>query len=954
MNINKPIYRSLAFVLGVCLSLCTLPLLATEYVSHTAAQGDFPLVHGGQAASIYLDSAEPEGLRLAVANLQKDISKVSGVQSALVKSITRQPALVIVGTLEHSRALQQLVAAGKLDVSTLQGQWEGMRIQTIVQPFEGVEQALVIAGSDMRGAIFGVYDVSEQIGVSPWYWWADVPIKQAKSLYVQANTLVQQQPKVRYRGIFLNDEAPALTGWVKEKFGDYNSDFYQHVFELLLRLKANFLWPAMWNNAFSLDDPNNPQLANTMGIVMSTSHHEPMMRADKEWNRVGEGKWDYAVNAENLYQFWQEGARRHKDLESIFTLGMRGQQDEPMGETENIALLEKIVADQRQILSDTFGKAHLSKVPQVWALYKEVQSYYENGMRVPDDVTLLWSDDNWGNLRRLPTPEERERSGGAGVYYHFDYVGGPRSYRWINTVPLAKIWEQMRLAYAYQADRIWLTNVGDLKPMEYPIDFFLRMAWDPAAMQLDELAAYPQQWAKQQFPAQFSAQIAELMNTYTRHNGRRKPELLTPDTYSVLNYREAERVSTELLDAISQAEALYQQLPAEYQDAYFQLVLHPLKASNIVYQMYYNAALNRLYAEQGRATTNSYAEQVKAWFAADKMLEQQYHSLAGGRWNHFMSQPHIGYTHWNNPPANTQPAVVYNQPIDAPDMGVAVQGTAAAWPANGNLPLHFDRFGQQQRYIDVFNKGTQPFKLSVETSAEWISLSAVPGEITEQQRLWVSIDWTKLDAEHGKGFVHIKGTGWGGARVAISAFKPRAEKLNGFVEADGYIALEAASGEAKQQSAQAYWQEIPGHGRTLSSMTAQLAPEQNFIAHPETAPYLEFPLYFFSTGQIELETIVAPSLNFDPSRGIRMAISFNQQVPQIIDILANNTEADWAKSVEDGVRKVLSSHHIAKAGANTLRIYMLESGLSVQKLVINTGGVQPSYLGPPQSQLAGK
>jgi hypothetical protein len=948
----------LLFKLQQCIGLAVLLMAlivanvrAADFVSFVESKGDFPLVKDGHAAAIYVDQAEPQGLKLAVVNLQSDIQKVSNAISPLVAALANEQPLIIVGTLQSSGLIKQLVAAGKIDVSSIKGQWEAFHIQTVSKPFANVEQALVIAGSDMRGAIFGVYDLSEKIGVSPWYWWADVPVKTATSLFVKSATLFQDKPKVRYRGIFLNDEAPALTGWVQEKFGEYNSDFYQHVFELLLRLKANFLWPAMWNNAFSLDDPNNPQLANTMGIVMSTSHHEPMMRADKEWHAERDGKWDYSVNSDKLYQFWQAGAERHKSLESIFTLGMRGQADEPMGESENIALLEKIVADQRQILSNTFGKDKLTQVPQVWALYKEVQSYYENGMRVPDDVTLLWSDDNWGNLRRLPTPEERKRSGGAGVYYHFDYVGGPRSYRWINTIPIAKIWEQMHLAYEYQADRIWITNVGDLKPMEYPTDFFLRMAWDPERWTANTLVDYGQKWAAQQFGQEYAVQIEKIMTGYTRHNGRRKPELMSPDTYSLLNYNEADRISKELQSYVSEAESLYNKLPEKHKDAFFQLVLHPVKASAIIFELNYSVALNHLYAKQGRASTNDFAERAKAWFVADEQLQQQYHQLGKGKWNHFMGQAHIGYTHWNNPPANVMPAVMINEPIDEADMGVAVEGLVNAWPAIDNLALNFALYGQQQRYIDVFNKGLKAFNLSLETSASWIKLDNVPSQISGSQRVWLSIDWAKINTEHVSGTIHIKGTGWGGAKIAITAHKPHLKNVHGFVEGDGYLSIEAAKGIPLQQTDDANWQEIQNHGRTYSSMTGMVNPELNFLDRIKQAPYLEYNVYLFSTGPIQINSYLAPSLNFDPTRGIRFAIGIDDEIPQIIDVLAENTTATWEESVKNGVRIVSSKHMILSPGNKKLRLYLLESGVSLQKIVIDTGGLRPSYLGPEQSQL---
>ena len=440
-----------------------------------------------------------------------------------------QRNVILIGTIGSSSIIDQLIRNKKIDVDTIRGKWESNLIQVVSNPLPGIASALVIAGSDKRGTIFGIYDVSEQIGVSPWYWWADVPVPHRDTLYVKPGKYIEGEPAVKYRGIFLNDEAPSLTGWVDEKYGGFNHFFYERVFELLLRLKANYLWPAMWNSAFYEDDPLNGKLANEYGIVMGTSHHEPMMRAFQEWQRHGVGPWDYATNAANLDAFWEYGIQRGRNWESTITIGMRGNGDEPMSATDNIALLEKIIAAQRGIIAKNLTPT-LAADPQVWALYKEVQSYYEKGMRVPDDVTLLWSDDNWGNIRRLPTPAERKRAGGAGIYYHFDYVGDPRSYKWLNTYPITKVWEQMDLAHAYGANRIWVVNVGDLKPMEFPIEFFLDYARDPNRWNQDNLSTYTKLWAARNFGPDHAAEIADLISKYTKYNGRRKPEQLEPDT----------------------------------------------------------------------------------------------------------------------------------------------------------------------------------------------------------------------------------------------------------------------------------------------------------------------------------------------------------------------------------------------------------------------------------------
>jgi hypothetical protein len=516
-------------------------------ISFGPEPGSFTLAENKTTPPLVVDAADWPGVLRATRDLQSDLERVSTLRPEIValSGVGGVPSprktAVLIGTLGRSPLIDELVRTGKIDASAIAGRWEAFLIQIVEKPLHGLDRALVIAGSDKRGTIYGIYELSEQIGVSPWHWWADVPVARRAALYVKPARCVETGPAVRYRGIFLNDEAPALTGWAQEKFGGLNQQFYTKVFELLLRLRANYLWPAMWSNAFNEDDPDNARLADEYGIVMGTSHHEPMIRAQQEWKRHGSGPWNYTTNAEVLKKFWSDGIRRNRDFESLVTLGMRGDGDEPMSEEANVALLQGIVADQREILVRETGRP-VETIPQLWALYKEVQEYYERGMRVPDDVTLLWCDDNWGNIRRLPTPEERKRPGGAGVYYHFDYVGGPRSYKWLNTVTLSKTWEQMNLAWQYGADRIWIVNVGDLKPMEFPIEFFLRYAWAPARWPHEKLGEFGRLWAEREFGPVHAAEVAELVDTYTKFNGWRKPELLAPDTFSLVNYNEAERV----------------------------------------------------------------------------------------------------------------------------------------------------------------------------------------------------------------------------------------------------------------------------------------------------------------------------------------------------------------------------------------------------------------------------
>ncbi|MDZ7375132.1 MAG: glycosyl hydrolase 115 family protein, partial [candidate division KSB1 bacterium] len=561
--------------------------------------GAFALSDAGKPAVLCASSQDYPGVLRVLRHFQADIERVTGTKPAIsFDDIPEANEIVIIGTLGKSQLIDKLVSDNKLDVSDIVGRWEASLIQVIEHPFSIGTSALVIVGSDKRGTIFGMFDLSEKIGVSPWYWWADVPPKKKTDIYILPGRHILGPPKVKYRGIFINDEAPALSGWAYEKFGGFNAKFYEHVFELILRLKGNFLWPAMWGRAFYDDDPENPRLADEYGVVIGTSHHEPMMRAHDEWRRYGSGPWNYEKNEAKLRQFWTEGIRRMGNYESIVTLAMRGDGDEPMSEEANIELLQRIVKDQREILKEVTGK-DITTIPQVWALYKEVQEYYDKGMRVPDDVTLLLCDDNWGNIRKLPKLDDPPRAGGYGIYYHYDYVGGPRNYKWLNTNQISRVWEQMHLAYEYDARQIWIVNVGDIKPMEFPISFFLDYAWNPEIFPAEYLPEYTRLWSEKQFGLRYAKEIAHILTSYTKFNSRRKPELLSPDTYSLVNYREAETVVSDYKKLEEQARTVYDALPAEYQDAFYQLVLHPVEACANLNELYVTVGKNRLYAKQG-------------------------------------------------------------------------------------------------------------------------------------------------------------------------------------------------------------------------------------------------------------------------------------------------------------------------------------------------------------------
>lgn len=756
------------------------------------------------------------------------------------------------------------IAGGKqLTTNKLTGQWEAYQWALLKQPLPRIGRALVISGSDRRGTAYGVMELSKAIGVSPWYWWADVPVKQQTALYLANKPYTIQAPAVKYRGIFINDEAPALSGWSKEKFGGFNHRFYEKVFELMLRLRSNYLWPAMWGNAFYDDDSLNVRSADEYAIVIGTSHHEPLMRAHDEWRRYGKGKWNYDSNEVQLKNFWRGGMQRATN-EKIVSVGMRGDGDEPMSRETATTLLERIVRDQREIITEVTKKP-ASETPQLWALYKEVQDYYDKGMRVPDDVTLLLCDDNWGNIRRLPRLDEKPRKGGYGIYYHFDYVGGPRNYKWINTNNIARVWEQMHLAWEHKVRDIWIVNVGDIKPMELPISFFIDYAWDPTAIGPGDLQRYTEQWAAQQFGKDQSKDIATAMSSYAQYISRRKPELLDANTFQLDNYREAETATKEFESLVKNARKIKTTLGAHQQDAYYQLVLHPIEAMANLYQLYYAVAKNKAAAAcKDWPQAKSWADRAREYYTTDSLITIDYHSLGGGKWNHMMDQTHIGYTYWQQPPVNKMPAII-EEPGRALDKAC--------------------------------------------------SMGLVPAP-----------------------------------KTAIAQV-PASSRGNFFYEQGGYVSIAAAHYTQAVNSHGIQWTLLPNHGRTGDAITpfpVTASPQQP----GGNSPHVQYEFYTYSEAAASLQVYCSPTLNLGNNpTGLQYAISIDDETPQLVSLNKDdNVGRTWDQWVANNIIIKTTKHQLLKPGKHTLKYWMVDPAVVLQKLVIDLGGLKPSYLGPPETR----
>lgn len=836
--------------------ICFSYSYSQNFITEKNEPNSFPIVSSGIATKIYVDNNEEVVVQKAAAFLQSDIEKVTGKRPEIIHSISPAKNIIIIGTLK-TPAIAGFDNFKKINTD-LKGKWETFKLQTVSHPTKQIDNALLIVGSDKRGAAFGVFELSKQIGVSPWYWWADVPVEKKTELFVQKNIDLQEQPSVKYRGIFINDEAPALSGWSKEKFGGFNHEFYEKVFELMLRLKANYLWPAMWGNAFYDDDTLNKKTAEEYGIVIGTSHHEPLMRAHDEWRRYGKGKWNYDSNQVRLKEFWKAGMQRATN-EKIVSIGMRGDGDEPMTEGTAIELLERIVKDQRKIIEEVTHKP-ASQTPQLWALYKEVQDYYDKGMRVPDDVTLLLCDDNWGNIRKLPKLTDKHRGGGYGIYYHFDYVGGPRNYKWINTNNIARVWEQMHLAYEYGVNKIWIVNVGDLKPMEFPVSFFLDYAWNTKKWNEDNLRNYYTQWASEQFGKTYAKEIGEILRKYSQYASRRKPELLDENTYSIHNYNEAESVLKEWDHLLHQAETINQKLPAEYKDAFFELVLHPVKAFTNLHYLYNAVAENKSAATQNFAHANLWADNAKKFYISDSLLSIQYNKeVAYGKWNHMMDQTHIGYTYWQQPLLNKMPEVKY-----------------------------------------ISND-----------SAKFVSVT--------------------------------KG-------IPIMPYL-KAQKKGTFYQLMDYVSILSAHFTKAINTSTIHWKVIPGIGRDGDGITTFPVTESITSLSSSLPPHLEYEMYTYDTGVVKIQCYFSPTLNFHNDEGLKYAISIDDEKPQIISInKEDNNITVWEQWVANNIIIKSTDHRILKPGKHTIKYQMVSPAVILQKIVLDFGGVNPTYLGPPETR----
>lgn len=652
-----------ASVMCVILFACAIVSAQSISIRDRTTRGYLPVVQNGRAIPIVVANADHQVVKLAAKDLASDIEKVTGKLPVIgIEPKTLPPNAIIIGTLGRNYLIEQIVSAGKLDVRGVRGKWETFVIATVKNPLPGVASALVIVGGDRRGTAFGVYEFSQMLGVSPWNWWADVTPDRRSEIHVSPGKLVSREPSVKYRGIFLNDEDWGLQPWAAKTFepetGDIGPKTYAMICELLLRLKANTLWPAMHEVTRPFNSiPENKKVADDYAIVMGSSHAEPMLR-----NNVGEWKgnkddFNFVTNPTGVTEYWDRRVSENASYENIYTIGMRGIHDSPIlgtkSQAERIPLLEKIFSVQRGMLRKYTGR-NAENIPQIFCPYKEVLADYRAGLQVPDDVTIVFPDDNFGYIRQFPTAEERKRKGGFGIYYHISYLGRPLSYLWLNTTPPALIWQEMSKAYENGMRDLWIVNVGDIKPGEIGMEFFLQMAYDADRWTIDNQHDFLREWAKREFGEKKADEIADVMDEYYHLGFQRKPEHLQwflptePERLSDLTTTEKLRRLEDYDQIRTRADAIYASLPASKKDAFYQLVAYPVRSAALANERYFAAEIAKQYGVEWPKTGKTFAERsVNADREIDRETRYFNETLAGGKWRHFMS-PEMNPGQWKS------------------------------------------------------------------------------------------------------------------------------------------------------------------------------------------------------------------------------------------------------------------------------------------------------------------
>lgn len=942
----------------------------------------FTLASPRQTAAILYDASDAAVVKRAAELFAADVEAVTGRYPRVTSAAGETGPAVIVGTVGGSALIRRLAEAGKIDTAPLEGAWERYLIQTVANPLPGIRKALVIAGSDRRGAAYGLFTLSELIGVSPWYWWADVPVKKHAALHVDAPPTYSQTPSVRYRGIFLNDEDWGLTPWASQTFeperGNIGPRTYAKVCELLLRLKANYLAPAMHPVSTSFNQiPENKLVADTFAIVMGSTHCEPLLlNTASEWDTQTMGPWNYDKNKEGINRVLTQRVRENSPYENVYTLALRGLHDGAMSTTlpmhEKVRMLQQALLDQRRILAENIDRP-VETVPQAFTPYKEVLEIYSNGLELPDDITIVWPDDNYGYMKRLSGVREQRRTGRSGVYYHVSYLGVPHSYLWFSTTPPSLMYEELRKAYDTTADRLWLVNCGDLKGSEMQVSLFLDMAWDIGRFTADNVVTYPARWLAGIFGEAYYDRLEAMTREHLRLAFPRKPEYmgwgyhwnrfdhnceqLTDTDFSFTNYDEAQRRLEAYRQLGARAEALLHEIGDEARPAFYQLVYYPLRGAELMNRMTLGGQRNRWYARQGRAATNAVRDEVQRCYDSLQVITRGYNSLLGGKWNHMMSmrQNYDGVSAYFN-----LPHLATHDAAGAPRLALQVAGEDVTGARAFHALPAFDNYLRRTYPVEIYNRGGGTLAWTAHASEPWVVLSKSAGKTADEERITVGIDWEKAPSGNAVPAQIVFRAGEQSEKVLVSLFNPtapsRAELRGIYVENNGCVSIPAAGCHRVRENDRIKITVvedlgIEGPALQLGDPTAPLQ-----IFRSRDVPCAEYDFYAFDAGSVDVYTYVLPTFPLHADRDFRIGENTNTDTKYSVQIddgaLATPSSSHveysqvWFESVLRNCAVNKSTLHIDKPGRHTLRIRVGDPGIVLQKIVLDFGGMKRSYLGP--------
>lgn len=958
---------------------------------------EFNLFKNGIISDILCENTTPKGIKLVAATVANDLSLVTKKEPKItsdLKNIT-SPTVIIAAVNGQSTLSENLSKRGLLDLSPIEGKRECYLIKPVETPFleyPKIKQALFIVGSDKRGTIYGMFNLSRLCGVSPLIFWGDAAPDTKDEITLKfENPIITKEPSVKYRGFFINDEWPAFGRWCTERYGDVNAKAYKMIFELVLRLNGNYLWPAMWNSSFSEEGPGieNARLADEYGVIMGTSHHEPLCRAGVEWQRQyqkygDDNTWSFVTNEAAITEFWKDGILRNKDYESIITIGMRGENDSLlMGRDasiqDNIDVLKRAITVQNRLIKEHINP-DLKAVPRMMAIYKEVEDFYFGiegtkglkGFAELEDVILLYSDDNYGNLRAIPDLNEKPHSGGLGIYYHFDYHGAPYSYEWLNFTNLPKAWEQLTMAYEYGIRDMWIVNVGDIKGKEYPLSFFMSLAYDYekwGVNNLNSAAEFTELWINEQFGKAVSPKqktcLKEILEAYTMWTTVRIPEAINPDVFKN-NFHEIENVLNAAGAASKKATELRSDLPENCLTAYDSMIYYPVKAFLNSLMLNLTAALNHLNAKRGALIANEYGAKLKELIAMDKYYCTEFHKILGGKWNHMMDSAHMCFLSWDDNRWQ-YPLIMAVEPIPYPKIIVSFRGysgfnTGYHWQdikplCNSDLT----RPDKNAIILDIDSRSDIDYQFTLSCDKEWLKFSQSEGKsnLIENPRISIEIiaDRTKLDGEETAlvkiGFAFINGE-YKEAFLNVEAGNndypchPAA-----FLETQNYLSIPADGYVSKTDVGKMGFETVPRLGRCGNAVKS--FPVTKSWVNDDSRPYLTYEFILNQTKDYEAVFFFSPRNPMIKGGKIRAYFSFNDAKPELLntiptDFYAEHYNADWSLGVTNNIRKVITGVSLNK-GLNRLKFYAADPNVILEHIVIypKDKPLPEIHLPPPDS-----